>query len=170
MTPITKLQLERILVPIDFSPSADLAFRHAMQLAEEFDARVDVMHVFRPVPEQHPPMPMAGNVGPLPAPVLTTNNLEEAAQESLQQFIDHNPEASHRLGEAFLVGGTPAQEIVEVASQTEPDLIAMGTRGRTGLSRLALGSVAETVLRHVSCPVLLVPSQVIDSTRPTETS
>jgi len=170
MTPFTKHQLERILVPIDFSPSADLAFHHAVQLAEEFDARVDVMHVFRQVPEEHPPMPMAGNVGPLPVPVLTTNNMEQSAQKGLQQFLDHNRGASHRIGDSLVVGGAPAQEIIEVAIQTKPDLIAMGTRGRTGLSRLALGSVAETVLRHASCPVLLVPSQALDSTDPTEAS
>ncbi len=54
--------------------------------------------------------------------------------------------------------GAPADEILEYASQRDIDLIVMGTHGREGIARALLGSVAETVVRKASCPVLTVHS------------
>jgi nucleotide-binding universal stress UspA family protein len=54
-----------------------------------------------------------------------------------------------------LVMGDPATEIVRVAEEEKAELIVLGTHGRTGLSRILMGSVAEAVVRHAPCPVLI---------------
>ena len=59
-----------------------------------------------------------------------------------------------------LLEGDPATAIVEAAEETGADLVVMGTSGRTGLTRLLMGSVAEEVLRHAPCPVLTVRGPV----------
>ena len=64
-------------------------------------------------------------------------------------------EYAHRLLEV-----DPATEIVQVAESEQVDMIVMGTTGRTGISRLLLGSTAEQVLRHAPCPVLMVKQPV----------
>jgi nucleotide-binding universal stress UspA family protein len=65
------------------------------------------------------------------------------------------PDASIRF-EHRLVQGTASEEIVRMADEVGVDLIVMGTHGRTGLSRVLMGSVAELVMRHASCPVLTI--------------
>lgn len=58
-----------------------------------------------------------------------------------------------------MVNGPPAQRITETAQNEAADLIVMGTHGRTGLRHMLIGSVAERVVRHATCPVLVVPRQ-----------
>jgi nucleotide-binding universal stress UspA family protein len=58
--------------------------------------------------------------------------------------------------------GIPAEEIVRVAREVEADLIVMGTHGRSGLGRLLLGSVAEQVMRHATCPVLTLKAPAME--------
>ena len=70
----------------------------------------------------------------------------------LQDVCPHDLDISfeHRL-----VMGDPASEIVRVAKEEHPELVVLGTHGRTGLSRILMGSVAEAVVRHAPCPVLI---------------
>ena len=70
----------------------------------------------------------------------------------LKNVCPHDSDISfeHRL-----VMGDPASEIVRVAKEEHPELIVLGTHGRTGLSRILMGSVAEAVVRHAPCPVLI---------------
>lgn len=85
-----------------------------------------------------------------------------AALESLQQVLP----AEHvlRLNVQFLVReGNAAREIVAIARESAVDLIVMGTRARTGIAHLALGSVAETVLRTADCPVMTVRKPVTET-------
>ena len=63
---------------------------------------------------------------------------------------DHQLSFEHRL-----VMGDPATEIVRIAEEEQAELIVLGTHGRTGLSRILMGSVAEAVVRHAPCPVLI---------------
>lgn len=151
--------IDRILVPIDFSASSEAAFRYAMELAEGFDAKVDVLHVWTRAPE--PTGAMIGEVGTQPPPVLNTI-AEQSARQGLERFLEDHEAFSDRIGQTLLLSGHPGRVIVEVAKENDSDLIAMGTRGRTGLSRLVMGSVAEKVVRHVACPVLMIPTDAVD--------
>jgi nucleotide-binding universal stress UspA family protein/quercetin dioxygenase-like cupin family protein len=134
--------IKTILHPTDFSANADYAFLTACALAEDYKARLILLHVTAPI------------VSVLPEPV--PNPLKSAeAQDSLRwrfswpQAPDPAIEVEHRVAE-----GDPPEEILRLAQALHCDLIVMGTQGRTGLERLLIGSVAEEVLRKAACPVL----------------
>ncbi len=142
------LPLQRILVPVDFSPDADQAVKDAIEIARAADAEIDLVHVWR-MPIQVA-LPEAGFV-----PSGAVSAMRKADEERL-----HAQAASIRgqglRCDAHLIEGVPSQEIVEAVRTFDADLIVMGTRGRTGLKHLVMGSVAERVTRHATCPVLTV--------------
>lgn len=138
--------VERILCPVDFSPGSERALARAVELAERFDASLHVLHV-------------------APAPVrlladvpMDTSALEQGARDQLDALVEPLRERLDGLETAVVVG-RPAPAIVDEAAATAVHLIVMGTLGRTGLSRLLLGSVAERVVRAATCPVLTVPAR-----------
>jgi nucleotide-binding universal stress UspA family protein len=87
-----------------------------------------------------------------------------AAMELLNAYTAPSPRVTieHRLLE-----GSAATVITETASETGADMIVMGTHGRTGLSRLMMGSVAEEVLRRAPCPVLTIRAMPVKALEPT---
>jgi nucleotide-binding universal stress UspA family protein len=136
------LPIKTILHPTDFSEQSAQAFRAACALASDYGARLVVTHVL-PLP-----LPAYGELGPL-APDLW--QIEDEMRQSLQALRPPDPAVAveYRLGK-----GDAAMEVVALAEEVGADLIVMGTHGRTGLGRLAVGSVAEAVLRRAPCPVL----------------
>jgi nucleotide-binding universal stress UspA family protein len=140
---------KKILVPTDFSPYAHEALGTAADLAGRYDAAITIVHAYEPVaytlpegyvmlnPQQH-------------ADVLTEFSKSLAAAKSTALA------AGARSVETEQLQGIAASEIVERARSGGFDLIVMGTHGRKGLSHVVLGSVAERVLRHAPCPVLVV--------------
>ena len=139
----------KLLVAVDFSTVSADAFHAAMQLAEELGATLDVVHVVAP---QLTGLPLEG--GAVYSEDLHAKQLEEATQQ-LAEFVKR--EAAGKSGVASrILSGDPAVEINRVAGELGVDLIVMGTHGRTGLSHLLAGSVAESVLRRAPAPVLCV--------------
>lgn len=145
--------LSRILVPVDFSQNSGDALRYAVFLAERFDASIDVLHVWVPPPHVRPE---------LLTPLLSSEERKGETQarlhtqEEMQGFLlslglDEHPRIRPRYDT-----GKPAETIVSNTAERAYDLIVMGTHGRTGLSRVMLGSVAEYVVRHATCPVLTI--------------
>lgn len=86
----------------------------------------------------------------------------ESAVKDAVDYLDHISRAARRetlsVRAEALIGGEPALKIVEVAQAESVDLIIMSSHGRTGLSRTVFGSVAETVMRNSTCPVMVVKS------------
>jgi nucleotide-binding universal stress UspA family protein len=159
--------IQTILHPTDFSESAGHAFRLACSLARDHQARLVVLHV---VP---PPFPIVGEimvVPPLPAEMEGEPGEWESLRRKLRAM---KPDSGVISIEHRLEVGEPVEAILAVAHETGTGLIAMGTHGRTGLSRLLMGSVAEQVVRKAPCSVLTVktptvrpepmPPQVVDS-------
>ncbi|HEY6559019.1 MAG TPA: universal stress protein [Polyangiaceae bacterium] len=148
------LAIKRILCPTDFSECALVALEQAWDLARCFDATVDVLYVY------HNP--------PFIAPEITVGYASTAMGQTLAELMRNEADAGMKdftaraaakgisLGEQHVVYGDAASTIVDVAKTGNYDLIAMGTHGRTGLSHVLLGSVAERVLRRSECPVLTV--------------
>ncbi len=142
----------RVLVPVDFSPSARAALEYGTFLAGKLGAELDVLHVWEP----------PGYVGPDPLALLPA----AAGQPGWEQTrLDVTREVDHFLAKAAtrpsqlsvrVEAGEPSDLILQVAKEGRVDLIVMGTHGRTGLSRLLIGSVAEAVLRRATCPVLTI--------------
>jgi nucleotide-binding universal stress UspA family protein len=140
------LSLKTILHPTDFSERSEYAFRLACTLARDHGARLVVLHV------SELPWAVAGE-GMMFLP-------EKAALQRLNEKLHElRPTEPGISVEYRLAEGDPASEILAAAYQTKCDLIALGTHGRTGLSRLLMGSVAELVLREAPCPVVTVKSQ-----------
>lgn len=143
------LAIQTILYPTDLSQQSEAAFDVVCALAREGQARVVVLHVERP-----PLTSMGGIAGVPPLP----SEYDRARQGEVLQRIQA-PEASIPV-EHRLAYGEPEAVILQVAEEIGADLIVMSTHGRTGLRRLLMGSVAEHIVRHASCPVLTVRTPV----------
>ena len=143
-----------ILVPTDFSEYADHALDYALQLAKVLKARLTFLHVIHLTPLAMGEMGAAGLV-----PYL--EDIEADAQQRMQAILTRvNQEGLQ--SETAVVQGVPFQMIIDRAGANDIDLIVMGTHGRTGLTHVLIGSVAEKVVRMAPCPVLVTrgPSDV----------
>lgn len=137
------LTLHRILHPTDFSPRSDYAFRLACDLARDHGAALVVLHV---MPE---PVFVLGDG-------VVTADPPEYRNQLATKLRQIAPPDLHARVEHVLAEGDPVREILRVADAQATDLIVMGTHGWTGLTRLLMGSVAESVVRRAPCPVLTV--------------
>jgi len=139
------IDLKRILVPTDFSLTSEAALRYGIALARAFNAKLFLLHV-----PEHP-----GVAAEAEYPLGIYETMKNAAHQRLGELFTRNqvdelsPEYAMRIGDA-------PQEIVQFAAERNIDLIVMGTHGREGVARVLLGSVAETVVRRATCPVLTV--------------
>jgi nucleotide-binding universal stress UspA family protein len=152
MRPFTK-----ILVPVDFSPHSAEAIRYAGEFSRRYEADVTLVHVFQPVSYLVPD----GFV------LFTPTQFNELTTEFEKQLAgakDAALSAGATRVETKLLQGAPFEEIVDLAREGNFDLIVMGTHGRTGLKRAAIGSVAERVVRKAPCPVLVV-HKLVETTR-----
>ena len=153
------IEMRRILCPIDFSEHSRRALDHAVAIARWYEAAVTVLHVFSPVtvaavgaaPVVFEPMVLA----PVGRDRLLADTKAFAAAES----------APGVAIEAVVREGSTAAEILKQAASMRADLLVIGTHGRSGFERLFVGSVAETVLRKSSCPVMTVPTRLPDAVR-----
>lgn len=133
--------INKILFPTDFSSSSDFGLHYATSLARDNGATLLIVHI------EEPPAVYGGGERyygvPEPNTAALTTMLNQVKPDDPQVRFEHR-----------LVIGEPAHKIVNMAKEEGVDLIVMGTHGRTGLVRLLLGSVTESVVRNASCPVL----------------
>ena len=145
------MKISSILLPTDFSECANYALSYATSLARQFGARLICVHVVEPV------VPTVGYTGitePLPIADIS-EQLEDSATRELPKIAECE-ECSGLDVEEVIAHGDAAAEIVRVAKERQVDLIVLSSHGRTGLGRILFGSTAEAVVRHASCPVLVV--------------
>lgn len=147
------MSFNHILVTTDLSVDAQRAFPFAKELAVESGAQITLLHIVEAtsvIPHGAPFAP------PIPAP-------------GLESAVDQAKDACAAQANGF--GDVPVHAVVQIAGDVGPavakavqdfecDLVVLSTHGRSGLKRLVLGSVAESVLRHVNVPVLSVPAVV----------
>jgi nucleotide-binding universal stress UspA family protein len=142
--------VRRILVPTDFSATADAALDRAFALASRLGSEVQLLHVLEdPLIAEG----LAAEAYIAEAPAMRTSMLREARTR-----LDHRgvtPEPGVTVHRDVLFGHN-ARTIAEYAASRDIDLIVMGTHGRTGVAHVLLGSVAERLVRTASCPVLTV--------------
>jgi nucleotide-binding universal stress UspA family protein len=147
----TALQLRRILLPTDFSGCANYALPFAAAIARATGATIICVHVVEPIA---PAVGYSGLAEPMPIADIS-EQLENSAERELPQFAECEDFSGLDV-EEVIVHGDAAAEIVRVAGEHEVDLIVVSSHGRTGLGRIIFGSTAEAVVRHASCPVLVV--------------
>jgi universal stress protein A len=143
--------MKRILVPVDFSEPSLHALEYAITFGQPFKAEFVVIFVLDPISFTPP-------VSPFGVEVDTGMLFEELQRSGRDQLtrLAANLKKRRVAVRTLLHIGTPYQVIVETAKKLRVDIIIMATHGRTGLSHLFLGSVAEKVVRSATCPVLTV--------------
>jgi nucleotide-binding universal stress UspA family protein len=142
---------ERIVVGTDGSDTAAVAVSHAIDLAKLTGAKVDVVSAYEPVPQerlraeaQQVPGDIAHNVGPREDVNVHLGSAATQAREAGVAVETHPRE------------GDPADAILDVAEETNADLIVVGNKGMTGARRFLLGSVPNKVSHHAPCSVTIV--------------
>ena len=141
------MAIERILVPLDFSAPSLEALDYAADLGALLGAEIVLIHVVQPVYYAADPFGTGDILG------AALDEVQRAGREGLDRLAAGV--RKRRLTARTLVRvGPPPHTIVETAMQLGADLIVMSTHGRTGVSHLLMGSVAEGVVRTALCPVL----------------
>jgi universal stress protein A len=147
--------LKQILVPTDFTESSSIALRAAIQLGHRFGAAVELLHVDTEATLLVPP---PGDLIALPIDVA----------ELMRKSVERLGELAADVRRTGLVCttatevGTTHTEIVEHAQRIGAQLIVMGTHGRHGLGHVLVGSIAEKVVQHATCPVLVIPLRAVE--------
>lgn len=145
------LQIRTILAPTDFSHHAEEALRYACGLAERFDAALHLLHI---LPDIVVPVGPDPSLIPAFPPEYYAEN-ETRATEALRKAIDPAWGRPSKV-ETGVRWGDAVEGIVGYAADQKIDMIVIATHGRTGLSHVLLGSVAEHIVREAPCPVLTI--------------
>jgi len=143
--------IKRIVVPVDFSNTSLQALDYAVDFGRPFKAEIVVVHVIEPIYFTSPT--------DMYVPSFNTGMLlDEQRRIGREQLASLAADLKKRRINArtILQTGSAHQVITDTAKRVKADLIVMATHGRTGLSHVVLGSVAERVVRHAECPVLTV--------------
>lgn len=140
-----------VLVVTDFSVEADGATDRGIKLAKVAGMQINLLHIVEvPTSQIHPEVAAAN-----PRVEATFETMRQRALERLEVICERvrkegvNCAATVRLG-------APSEEILKEAEKTNPDLIVLGNKGMSGLTRFLLGSTAERVVRYARCSVLVV--------------
>jgi len=143
------IQLQRILLPTDFSNFSVIAMNYACELATRFDAELHLLHTLEVHTDFTPNFEMG-----LALPKQVSES-KAAAEKALTSVLDPQWATGRNVTHA-VVEGSPKVEIVRYARTNAIDLVVLSTHGRTGLTHVIMGSVAESVVRTAPCPVLTV--------------
>ncbi len=145
------IEIRSILAPTDFSPHAAGALRYAAGLAERLGATLHLLHV---LPDVVVPVGPDPTLTPSLPPEYYTET-EEQSRLALLKMLDPAG-GGIRSSEVAVRWGSPVDAIVAFAADQKIDLVVIATHGRTGLSHVLLGSVAERIVREAPCPVLTI--------------
>ncbi len=146
------MKIETLLVPMDFSTHSKKALQYAAELGKNFGAKLHLLHCYG--------LGM-GQVFPYDPPYMANlppdfdDRVREAAEGKLGELCKEIEDLGAGV-EIHLSKLSPSDAILRVAEEIDADMIVMGTRGRTGLEHVLLGSVAERTIRIAPCPVISV--------------
>jgi nucleotide-binding universal stress UspA family protein len=142
-----RLQVSRVLVPIDFSPASLEAIEFALPILSHWSAELHLVHVAPDYPLALPDVPMI---------VAESEMLQRIGRDLAMAAQTYS--VALRPGHAHVPKGHAFEQICKLARELKIDMIITSTRGHTGLKHLALGSTAERIVRYSPCPVLVVRS------------
>lgn len=145
--------INKILVPIDFSNYSKKALRYAVNFAKKFNSKIYLVYVVEPVI-----YPSDFSMGQVTFPVSDIE-MNEKAKDELNNLAKNEIGSQFEV-ETIIKTGKPFVEINETASELDIDLIIIATHGHTGMEHLLFGSTAEKVVRKAPCPVLTLREPV----------
>jgi len=135
---------EKILVPLDGSQTAEVALPYAEELAGRLGSEIVLLHIAEPGTDQSHHMYES-----------YLKEMAEVTKRGAEKYMAKPSEKTIKVG-ATIIGGDPGEEIVRYADKENIGLILMATRGRSGITRWAVGSVAEKVSRAAKQPIALI--------------
>lgn len=142
------MKFTTVLLPTDFSSHAEAACGAGMDMARRDGAQVIALHV----------LPLSDLVmGEYP--IVMVDQLQAELMADAEKRMQAWKAEQGGAVETLVVWGNPALDICRIAEERKADLIVTSTHGRTGLAHLFMGSVAERVVRHAPCSVLVVRAQ-----------
>ncbi len=139
----------KILVATDGSENAKKAVSCAIELAKANDAELYTVYVISNVS-------MYAGIRDVSWAESMNEHFAREGEEA-NEMVSEKGKAADIEVKSFILEGNPGEEIVDFAEANDIDMIVMGTRGQTGISRFMLGSVAERVVRHSKVQTLVVP-------------
>jgi nucleotide-binding universal stress UspA family protein len=145
-----EVQIKRILIPIDGSDYSRRAVKYAIRVAKDENAKIFCIHCIVGIPY--------GYINP----ASSTDQYYRDIKDKVESWFDEVRHIGKVEGvtevktESFMDPHSVINSILDYAASREIDLIVIGTKGRTGLKRFLMGSVANGVIQHAHCPVLLV--------------
>lgn len=153
-------QINKILVPTDFSDTANNSFHYALWFAEKYGASIQLLHIVYPEAE------------PLDFPVMVaqaTQNRVDAAKVALKALTDTTlaqVTAAHQLEQlpavfSNIMIGVPRTLIADIAEREQVDLIILGTKAKHNLVERTFGSVTTATINKANCPVLVIPENIV---------
>ena len=142
--------INNILVPYDFSNFGDLAFEKAMEIAKKFDSKLTLLTVIgKDTDTSGMSWTRAQEVH---------DESENKAKEDLNKIKNANTVENVPISVEIIHNSSNSEGILSFAEKHNPDLIVMGSHGRSGFKKLVLGSVASRVVTKAKCPVLIIKS------------
>jgi nucleotide-binding universal stress UspA family protein len=143
--------IRKIVCPVDFSEASKRALMNAFHLSRTFEAHLTVLTVFEPL--------LSSFFGPDKTPgVSREKDLVKRQQYQYDRFLQ-GFESENLTWTKIIRRGEPYKEILKAAKEAQPDLLVMGSQGRTGLSRLLMGSTTERVVREMPCSVITLKQE-----------
>jgi nucleotide-binding universal stress UspA family protein len=139
---------ERIVIATDGSKAGRAAVTEGLRIGKECDARIFVVSVIdtRALSSVSPEIQVAPSI-------------DQMQSEAERIVRDVEAMAAGQKVETFILSGDPVQEITKFSVARKANLVIVGTQGKHGLERFILGSVAEGIVRHAACPVLVVKNE-----------
>lgn len=143
--------MKTILISIDDSPYSTKAAKTGVLLAKKLNAKIVLIHV-------------VDNGFIMSDGGYTPSDMIRSMKDEAKTFLKKIQETfSCQDALTFIEVGKPSNEILKTANAVEADVIVLGTHGRTGLTRVLMGSVAEDIVRHSKIPVLVVPFKALST-------
>ena len=142
--------MKRIVVPTDFSASATSAMNYAVEMAKDIGAAIHLYHVYQ--------VPVA--VSDVPVVIVSVEELKKNAEEQLQYLkkgLEHITSDKPVTVTTEATMGNTVDELEELCKRLHPFMVVMGSRGSTGMERILFGSTTLTAIKHLTCPVIVVP-------------
>jgi nucleotide-binding universal stress UspA family protein len=166
------MKIQHVLIPLDMSSLAEAALDYARSVVG-MDGQITLLYVVEPAAAVSKSTIGAATPGIAPVQTVATSvapyqsfDSLQAAWENARLYLERTAErlrSPHRTINYLIKDGQAAEQILAAAEELKVDAIIMATHGRSGISRLVLGSVANKVVSEARCPVFLIPQKALRS-------
>ncbi len=149
-------KVSKIILPTDLSSFSLTAFDYAKDVAEQYDAEINILYVL----DNNPPLVMLKNSNGKSS--ISKEELEEKLSKEFNSVLGQLQDNTTALVKGAIRKGDDSEQIIAFSNEIKADLIILSTHSRTGFLRSVLGSVADKVIQNARCPILVIPPREED--------